>query len=109
MATVKPLVVKSELWITGAGPVLRRLRCDRPIGDVAKKMGITVSTLSLIERNKRRLSVDNIATFAAIIEVSPRHLFMMCLEEMLSGLDTSEKALVSFLIEKLRGQNGKAA
>jgi transcriptional regulator with XRE-family HTH domain len=82
----------NELWITGTGAVIRRLRGKRPIGAVAKQLGITASTLSLVERNKRRLSIKEIVAFAKIVELSSTHLFAQCLE----------KPLLSFLIDKLK-------
>jgi transcriptional regulator with XRE-family HTH domain len=92
----------NALWITGAGAVIRSLRGKRPIGDVAKQLGIAVSTLSLIERNQRRLSIADIAKFAEIIEMAPSYLFALCLDEIIPKMSAEEQTLLSFISEKLK-------
>lgn len=91
----------NDLWITGAGQVIRNLRGERPIGAVAKQLNITTSTLSLIERNMRRLSISEIAQFAEIIEMEPKYLFALCLDEMIPK--SKEKELLASISAKLRG------
>ncbi len=91
----------NNLWITGAGPAIRRMRKDIPIGTVAKGMGITTSTLSLIERNQRRLSIADIALFAQLIKVSPQLVLKECLTEALPGFKTG-KELVNDILNQLK-------
>lgn len=92
----------SELWLTGAGVAIRNLRGDRPIGAVAKQMKITTSTLSLIERNQRRLSIDNIVLFANIIGMNPMEVFNVCLKQALPTFDKVSKTLVAEILQCIK-------
>jgi hypothetical protein len=65
-------------------------------------MGIDTSTLSLIERNKRRLSVVDMTSFAGIIKQSPRRVLKACLEEALPGFaKNSGGKLVGEILESI--------
>jgi len=75
----------NALWITGAGSAIRQLRGERPIGTVAEAMRIDTSTLSRIERNERRLSVEEVANFANVIGMSPRRVLKECFQAALPG------------------------
>ena len=94
----------NTLWITGAGGVIRKLRGKRPINAVAKQLGITTSTLSLLERNMRRLSIYEIANFAIIIGMSPNQLFALCLDKALPKFGKDEQVLLSLISSKLKGK-----
>jgi transcriptional regulator with XRE-family HTH domain len=95
----------NNLWITGAGEVIRNLRGKRPIGAVAKQLGITTSTLSLIERNMRRLSVYEIANFADIVGMPSKQIFALCLDKALPKFGKDEQILLSLIAGKLKGKS----
>lgn len=57
-------------------------------------MGIDTSTLSLIERNKRRLSIVDIGNFASVIKESPRRVLKQCLQESLPGFAANPGAIL---------------
>lgn len=63
-------------WRAAFGARIRRARGQRRQADLAERLGVSVATVSEIERGARRVSVDELIEIALALDVAPEVLIV---------------------------------
>lgn len=86
-----------------------RLNCGFTEKDIAKKLGVAVSTISAYENNSRKPSCENLIKLAKLYGVSIDYLLYCNNNNSLNvdGLDETQILVVNSLIQCLKRNNSE--